>query len=310
VKKIYTIKVEDYKKSFGERKNFSKEILNKIKKFNLNFSYIDKKELPKIYSLIFKKINDRKSKISGAQRLKDWERGWAENLQDLKKKKRISLLVPKWFNKLPLRWKKKFIKPNNSFFEFKFKEIFLTWIFMKYFKNVKNIYEYGCGTGTSLILMKRIFPSKNLKGLDWSSESGKIINFLNKKNKSNMSFQKFNFYKFDQKIKLPKNLGIFTVGALEQTGKNYKKFINFLIKNKIKICINVECMNELYNDKKYYSDKLAKIYHLKRGYLNNYLLYLKDLEKKSLIKIIKLQKQKLGSFYHEPYNFVIWRTLK
>ena len=78
----------------------------------------------------------------------------------------------------------------------------------------------------------------------------------------------------------------------------------------IKICINVECMNELYNDKKYYSDKLAKIYHLKRGYLNNYLLYLKDLEKKSLIKIIKLQKQKLGSFYHEPYNFVIWRTLK
>ena len=113
MKKIYTIKVEDYKKSFGERKNFSKEILNKIKKFNLNFSYIDKKELPKIYSLIFKKINDRKSKISGAQRLKDWERGWAENLQDLKKKKRISLLVPKWFNKLPLRWKKKFIKPKN-----------------------------------------------------------------------------------------------------------------------------------------------------------------------------------------------------
>ena len=308
--KFYKIKIKDYKKSFGERKNFNQQILKKIKKYNLNFSYIDKKDLPKIYSLIFKKINDRKSRILGARRLKDWEKGWGENLKDLKKKKQISLLVPKWFKNLPLRWEKKFINPNNPSFEFKFKEIFLSWIFMKYFKNIKNVYEYGCGTGTSLILMKKIIPHVNLKGLDWSSESGKIINFLNKKKKLNISFQRFNFYNFDQRQKLPKNLCIFTIGALEQTGKNYKKFTNFLIKNKIKICINVECMNELYNEKKYYSDKLAKIYHVKRGYLNNYFLYLKSLEKKSLIKIIKLQKQKLGSFYHEPYNFVIWKVLK
>lgn len=305
----YKIKVKDFKQSLGEAKSFDKDILLKIKKYSLTFKFLEKKKLPEIYSLIFKKINNKKTKIKGSNRLRDWENGWNENFQDLKKKKKIKLLTPKWFKPLPLRWEKNFVSPVSHFFEFKFKDIFLNWLFLKYFKKIDNIYEFGCGSGTSLILLRKIFPNKNLTGLDWSLASGKIINYLNEKKKYKISYQRFNFYDFNQKLKLPENLGVFTIGALEQTGKDYKKFTKYLIKNKVKICINVECMNEFYDDKKFYLDKLAKIYHYKRGYLTDYLMYLKKLQSRSLIKIIKIKKQKLGSFYHEPYNYVVWKTL-
>ena len=89
MKKSYKIKVNDFRQSFGDYKSFDKQILIKIKKYNLSFKFIVKKKLPEIYSLIFKKINNKKTQVKGSGRLRDWEKGWNENLRDLKKTNKI-----------------------------------------------------------------------------------------------------------------------------------------------------------------------------------------------------------------------------
>ena len=34
-------------------------------------------------------------------------------------------------------------------------------VFLKFFKNINSIYEFGCGTGHNLIRLAKIFPKKN-----------------------------------------------------------------------------------------------------------------------------------------------------
>ena len=57
-------------------------------------------------------------------------------------------------------------------------------------------------------------------------------------------------------------------------------------------------------------DYLSIKYSEKRNYLKGYHEYLKELERKKVIKIIEEKKSYFGSFYINGYSIVVWKFLK
>ena len=98
------------------------------------------------------------------------------------------------------------------------------------------------------------------------------------------------------------------MASLEQVGKKYVNFIKFLKRNKPSIIVNIEPINELLNLKNI-NDNLSIRYAKKRGYLNGYYNYLLKLQKKKIIKILKVRKSYFGSKYINGYSLVVWKFI-
>ncbi len=134
------------------------------------------------------------------------------------------------------------------------------------------------------MLIANLFPDKKLYGLDWARSSRYIIQKLQEKQGWKIEGFKFDFFEPRNDIKLDVNSGIYIFGALEQTGEKWSKFLEYIIEQKPKICVNIECLYELYDDNNSL-DYIAIKYHEKRNYLKGYLPELQDLEKKELLKL-------------------------
>ena len=72
--------------------------------------------------------------------------------------------------------------------------------------------------------------------------------------------------------------------------------------------VNLEPIAELL-DKNNELENLSIKYFLKRNYLKDYLNYLKKMEKKKKIKIIKTRKSYFGSLYINGYSLVVWKPI-
>ena len=99
---------------------------------------------------------------------------------------------------------------------------------------------------------------------------------------------------------------MFTSSSLEQTGNDYKNFVNVIIKNKPEICVHIEPVDELLDPKKL-PDYLSIQYFNKRKYLNGFLNYLRELESKGKIKIIEAKRTNSGSLFVDGHSLVVWR---
>lgn len=310
-KKYQKISLIDFVKSFGAKKSdFNKKLINYIKKNNFDFIKVRGKKKIQLINEIKNQLDKKIFSKSGEKRFNDWNIGWKQNYDEyIKSNYKSEKLIPKYIHgDRPVRWKKNFIIPKKKLFEWRFSTVFRSWLFNKYFKNVDEIFDFGTGTACHLELLSKIYPKKKLTGLDWSPYSIKIINLLRKKRNINIFGKKFNFFKINSSLKIPNNSAIMTYGALEQVGSRHKKFINFIIKKKPKICVHVECMNEMY-DLENKIDYLGYRYHLQRGYLKNFLKNLFKLQKRKKIKIIKIKRLYFGSYYQEVYNYVVWQPL-
>lgn len=308
---IRLISVNDFAKSFGadekEVFEFCKEI---IEKMNFKYKVCPLNIREKIFLDVIKKCEDDKFSVSGPHRESDWKQGWGEIFEDfIKTNKDLKSLIPKDIHTdRPLRWNGEYIISESNSFEHDFSSVFRTWLFKKYFNNYNNIYEFGCGTGHNLVFAAKIFPDRNFFGGDWVLESKKILQIVKENYKWKMQGFLFDFFNPDYNIEiLPESL-VYTSAALEQVGDDYKKFIDFLLAKKPKLCVNVECINEFYNKNSLF-DYVALKYHKKRNYLGNLLTYLQGLEKEGKIKIIAKKRLNFGSLYHEVFSYIVWKPL-
>jgi SAM-dependent methyltransferase len=234
-----------------------------------------------------------------------WEKGWKFNLNRIKRNFNIKFLTPKFVRKDQLlRINGKYIIPKSSNFETKLFQTIKLIIFYKYIKNINYIYEFGCGTGHNLIFLSKHFKNLKFIGTDYSRASQNILNIVNKRF-SNINGFFFDITKPSKNFYIKKNSIIFTVGTMEQVGKKYRSFFKFLRKNKPNIIIHFETFNELYSNYTI-TDYLTKKYLNKRNYLKNYLSFLRDKEKKKIIKITKVQRI-FGNQFHEGYSCVIYK---
>lgn len=280
---------------------------NKIIKKKLSFFFLKKKSENKFNINLLKIILSNKLSVSGKKRKNSWNSGWSENLK-IYNENDISTLYPRYFRKKNFfyRFKGRVVYSKCQDFEVFFSEFIHALVISKYIRNIENLYEFGAGSGKIVSsLMLNLNVKANFYASDWAESAVKLLGKIKINNQKINNF-KFNFFN-PSKYKIKKKSLVYTGGALEQTGTNYKKFINYLIKQKPRLVINFEPFDDIYNNENL-NDYVLKIYAKKRNYLSNYIFYLKKLEKLKKIKILEI-KRIFGGPYHEGYSFICWKVL-
>ena len=282
---------------------------NLIKKYDLRYRTLTQKEKKIIKNESLLKIKKDKQKIARSYRTKIWYNGWQENYEEFKKTKNFNSIVPKYYTRKKFkifRLGGKFINSNDPEFELKMLDIYRNWFLRTYFNKCSNIYEFGAGSGNNILSASKIFPQKKIYGLDFVKSSVNLINLISKYRK-NIHGKFFDMSKPNNTFKIRKDSGFFSIGALEQLNNKIDPIINFFLKSKPIICVNIEPDLKYYLPNKYLEDKIAVKFQNKRGYTSNLFKTLFLLEKKNKIKIIKHFRAPFGSQFIEGYNFIAWK---
>lgn len=298
----------DFEEVFGE--SLSAFIKDKINKYGFKYRLLTEQEKDSYLIKIVSTLLDPSLVKAGEHRLPQWEKGWEENYNQLTSDFNENLINPKYFGKHDiLRWKQCFIQALSDSFESGTLSIIVYWLLEKYAKDVEAIYEFGCGTGHHLLRAREINKKAQIWGLDWATSSQKIIKKFAREISDNKIFsQRFNFFHPDSLFHLSENSLVFTVAALEQVGKRHRKFIKYLIRNKPKICVHIEPIEELL-DNDNLLDNLSIRYFKKRNYLSGFLKYLQELEDKGVVEILMVKRSYIGSFFIDGYSIVVWKPI-
>lgn len=284
-------------------------VKEKIKGFNFLARNVSSFERDEILLKILKTLLDTDLTKAGNQRKDQWEKGWKENLQAYTKHEEESI-IPRYFGKHNIaRWKQNFVITLSPNFEYNMLATIQYWLFDTLLRSYPYIYEFGCGTGHNLLRVREVNKSAKLWGLDWAQSSQNLVEKISLQKSDPRLFAKnFDFFSPDKNFKLNKKSAVFTVAALEQIGSNFKPFIDYLLEEKPKICIHIEPIFELL-DEKNLIDYLSTLYFKKRNYLKGFLSTLRTLEKQKKIKIHAAKRSYIGSLYIEGYSIVIWSPL-
>ncbi len=302
------LKPVDFEQMLGEK--LSPYVKKRIIEYKLAYKNISQEQRDDCLKKIVTTLLDKNIIFAGKHRQQQWEKGWKQNLDELKNDKNLKSAVPHYFGKHKIaRLKQNFIEVASDDFEYNVLGVILDWLFDKYLRETKNIYEFGCGTGYNLLRLRIINKEANLWGLDWTESTIKIIKKISDLTSDKKLFShKFDYYHPDNTFKLEGNSVIFTVASLEQIGNNYKQFINYLLKKSPKLCVHIEPIAELL-DENNLLDYLSIEYFKKRNYLSGFLTHLQKLEKLNKIKIIRAQRSYTGSLFIEGHSIIIWAPI-
>lgn len=305
----YNLTVEDFARSFGiNKEDIPEDCRELIAKTDFTYRKIDGKERDEVILNVLKKIESDTQKIGAPERECIWEKGWAENLKEfVESNGDLKKLVPKFIrSNQSIRLNQEYITPSNPNFELDYFSVFRLWIFNEYLKDFDNIYEFGCGTGFNLVVLSQLYPKKNLYGLDFVPSSVNLVNKTSEMYGWNISGYLFDMISPDEKFEIKNNSAVFTFGSVEQLASKFDAFLQYLLKSKPKICIHMEPTIELY-DENNVIDYLAIKFHKKRGYTENFLTRLKELEDQGKIEILKVKRLFFGSLYMEGFSYIIWK---
>jgi len=305
------IKLSDFEEIFNDKA--TKYFKSCYKKYNFEFNILSKESQERLCIDIIEKLLSEEITRSGEHRKEQWESGWGENYDDLSLQKELdkTALIPKYFrkeNKI-LRWRSNFIKPIESDFEYNSLGILLDWVFDKYAREAKHIYEFGCGPGHNLLRCMEVNHEATYWGLDWAESSQKIIRKLSKSpNFKSLNAANFDYFNPNFEFDIEKESLVYTVASLEQVGERWKSFLEYLIEQAPNRCLHIEPIEEVL-DQDNLIDYLSIKYFEKRDYLSGFLSGLRALERESRIVIDSVIRTHIGSFFIEGYTIVIWRPV-
>ena len=294
-----------FSKIVGDKlSNIPRETLKLLETENFSYKIIKGEERDKLVLDIIKKIDAHDFLPRGKRK---WVQGWREILKNFKKNKYdLRFLTPQYIKPgTQMRIFDEYVQPQSDDFELNWYKAFRFWFFKKYLFKVDNIYEFGCGTGYNLIILNSLFPDKKLIGLDWVPESKTIVDQIAKTYKINTKGIIFDMLNPDKNLSIESNSAVITLGGLEQLADNYNNFLDYLIKNKPKICLHMEPLLDFYDENKLF-DYLALRFHLSRNYLGQFVKSLEKLETEGRIEIIA-KKKTIGSKFHDGYSYIVWR---
>lgn len=299
----------DFARLFGTTLDTLPEVcLEVIRARDFRYRVLSEWERDEIFLDVFKALS-RQLEVAGAHRIKAWEEGWSETLADFRTSNfDLSTLVPRFVRPdAVIRLDGNYIRTAAADFETGFVTVLRRWLFDHWFKDADHVYEFGCGTGHNLVELAQQFPDKHLHGLDWATASQQIIYEINNIYGFGIECDQFDLMSPNSGYVLEPGSGVFTVGTLEQMGTNFGPFLEYVLKGRPNICVNVEVLSETLDQDNLF-DYVAARYIEKRGYLNGYLKQLRNLESEGQIEILQVQRT-FGSLFHNGYEFVVWRPL-
>ena len=298
-------------KLFDTNKNEIDKFCNILFYKRIRYYDLTREERDSVIIKILNRIKHDSQIIASKGRKKKWFDGWKENLDLYSKNLDDKFLLPKFYTARENKYFRlggEIVRAEDSDFEIKMINIFRNWYFKKYLgkHNIKNIYEFGAGTGHNLTELAKIFPDKKLYGSDFVVSAVKLLKIVSKKNNINLQSFLFDMKSPNKKIKLHNGSAVYTSGALEQLSGKIEGFINYILKQKPEIVIHCEPAENFYNQDRLV-DYLGFSFQNKRKYTNNLYAYLLKLEKEKKIKILKAIKSPFGSLMLEGYNLIVWK---
>ena len=309
---VHEVTLEDFARSFGTTvEDIPEECRRLIRDTDFTYEILAGQKRDRVILDVLKKIDSDKQIIGAKERRGVWEKGWAENLQDFVKSDcDLDSLVPRFIRpNQTIRLDGNYVLPSNPNFELDYYNVYRLWLFKKYLPEFDPIYEFGCGTSFNLVTLARLFPEKKLFGLDFVLSSVELANKIGQTHKLNIKGRLFDMLSPDETLTIEKNSAIFTIGAIEQLASRFEPFLQFLLGQSPSLCLHVEPTIEFYDDNNL-ADYLAKKFHTKRGYTENYLTRLRELEAQKRIEIIKAKRPYFGSLFMEGYSYFVWRPFK
>lgn len=305
----HVLGLEDFAELFGTPAEKIPEASRKIIG-SVNFGYrkITGTAENEVLAYVMKRVHSGELSVSGRERKSSWEKGWGKNLEAfLASGGDEKALIPKYIHsRQPVRLHQQYILPEDESFEWDWYRVFRPWLFENHFQDVDTVYEFGCGTGFNLVELARLFPDKRFVGLDWCESSREIVRLLAERCGLPVEGRLFDFFNPDRDMKLEKNSAVLTIGALEQTGRNYGKFTDWLLGSGVKRCVHVEPVLEWY-DENHPVDQAAREFHRARGYWQGFPELLRKLEAEGRVEILKEKRSFFGSLYVEGYSQLMWR---
>lgn len=247
---------------------------------------------------------------SGRERRHRWETGWSENLAEFRESGySFDRLRPKYVRHKTLRFRGRYIRVDDPGFE----EVVFTalrqFLFARYLKGVRSVVEFGCGTGTSLLTLGRMFPETEMVGCDWARASQDILADLAEQTGFRIRGENFDMFAPNTELDFPAGAAAMTFTAMEQLGTEFEAFAEYLLEKRPSVCIHVEPTSEFYGRNDPF-DALALRYHQKRNYLTGFLPWLKDRKARGEIEILESRRLGFGSFFHEGYSVLVWKPYR
>jgi SAM-dependent methyltransferase len=256
---------------------------------------------------VLKKINSTQIARTKEENLEVFEKGWKENFEAIKRKGITSdNLKPAYFRPGKfLRFNNRLIISGNLNLEYDLFTLARRLILHKYLSSFTTVYEIGCGSCQNLFMLSELYPQKNLFGLDWSTTSVEIADYIASSLERNIKGELFDMLNPPMEKPIKRGSAIITIHSLEQIGTEHGKLLSFLLKSRPGLVVHYEPILEFY-DENNLLDYLAIIYSKKRNYLDGYFTSLRNLQEQNKIKIIEARRPFLGGVIHEA-SLIVWR---
>ena len=304
--------VFDFADLFGTTpEQFSSGLLEKIASFDFSYRPLTDIEYKHTVLDILKRLDGGGFTRAGKEGKPRWDKGWQENLDSFVKSNfDVDKLVPRYIRpEQPVRLRQQYVMPRDPCFELNWYSVFRQWLFETYAGAPSTIYEFGCGSGFNVAQLARMYPEKSIFGLDWTDASVNIVNRFASQFGWKTEGIKFDFFEPMQSLNFEPNSLVLTIGALEQTGTQFRPFLDYLLAKGPALCVHIEPIAEWYDNSKL-EDYLGYRFHTIRNYWQGYVGCLMDLAKEGKIEIIKSKRAYFGSLYIEGYSQLIWRPLR
>ncbi len=303
------------RKMFAEMLDISHDAVGPIcveqlERLDLTYRPLERKERDQTILDQLKRIQNDTQNVEAAERVQVWQNGWNEILRKFENSQyNIESLKPQYFrDHIPLRLQQNFVQSENPQFIFDFQQCIKMHLYETYLSDVSHIYEFGCGTGYNLAELAKLFPEKQLYGLDFVPAVMEILHHLREQYHYHITGKQFDIKKPDFSYKLEPDSAVCTFYCLEQVSDQFKPFLQCVIAQKPKICVHLEPVVELYEEDNLI-DWLAKQFHCKRHYLSGFYPRLQQLEESGIIELLLVRRIKFVNWNHEGNVVLVWRPL-
>ena len=218
--------------------------------------------------------------------------------------------MPKYYDRpgTPVRLLGEYVEPVSSQFELNLRRVFAQWLFEKYFIEASAVYEFGCGSGMNLAMLAQMYPKKQIVGLDWATASRDIVEVMRARCGWHVRGEVFDMFKPTMDGDFGAQSALLAFHALEQLGRNFDSFLQFVLERKFACFVHVDGIEELY-DPHSPIDALALQFHRKRNYLSGYLSHLQKLVSVGSVQLVRVHRVHVGNLYHDAYSYIVWRPL-
>lgn len=296
---------EDFEKAFDE--GLSGYVRRRIAEYDFRYRPMGRPERDLWLQRIARTLFASEAVRAGEHRRPEWEAGWGANLARFEKAPVFDSLVPGYFGKYPvIRWMRDFIRPETPRFEYHSLAVLQDWLFDRYLREAPAVYEFGCGTGHNLFRVRRVNPEAALYGLDWAGPSQALLAQVRQSGLDPRMFGlPFDLFAPDPGLALAPGACVLTVASLEQTGRRFGPFLDYLLNQPVGLCIHIEPIAELL-DPGHLLDFLSLQYFRLRNYLDGYLERLRQLERENRIRIHLARRSHIGSLFIDGYSVIVW----